>query len=122
MIAEWTALGIGALVLCAEWLHARRSRQLARLAFGPAGPRAWTRIAPSARVLAMTLLGWGLMQLYLLPGRVARPVLVPEGGYRHLVITLDVSPSMQLKDAGPQQNQTRARRAAEVLLSVLERT
>jgi Ca-activated chloride channel family protein len=47
--------------------------------------------------------------------------LIPEGGYRHLVIALDVSPSMQLQDAGPQKKQTRAARGGEVLMSLLQR-
>jgi Ca-activated chloride channel family protein len=46
---------------------------------------------------------------------------LPEGGYRHLVIALDVSPSMQLADAGPNRQQRRAHRASEVLMSVLGR-
>ena len=71
---------------------------------------AWTRVAPFLRVLRVTLLAWGLghSSISCAP-RAARPQLVPEGGYRHLVIALDVSPSMQLKDAGPQRQQTRAR-------------
>lgn len=122
MIAEWTSLGVAVLAIAAEWLHARRCQRLARLAFGPAGEaRRWVQAAPVIRVVAVTLLAWGLVQLYLLAPRVARPKLVPEGGYRHLVIALDVSPSMQLKDGGPQRNRTRAHRAAEVVLSVLER-
>jgi Ca-activated chloride channel family protein len=122
MIAAWTSLGIAALAIFGEWQHARRCRRVARLAFGPAGaPRTWTRVAAPIRVLGVTLLAWGLVQLYLLAPRVARPVLMPEGGYRHLVIALDVSPSMQLKDAGPDRKQTRAHRASEVILSVLER-
>src|SRR4029450_5781767 len=67
------------------------------------------------------LVTWGALQLYLLAPRASRPQLVPEGGYRHLVIALDVSPSMQLKDGGPQRQQTRAKRASEVVLSMLER-
>jgi Ca-activated chloride channel family protein len=47
--------------------------------------------------------------------------LTPEGGYRHLIIALDVSPSMQLEDAGREFKQSRAKRAGEVLMSVLGR-
>lgn len=122
MIAESTALALAVLAALAEWLHARRCRRVARLAFGPGGqPRGWTKIAPLLRVVAVALLGFGLVQLYLLAPRSARPQLVPEGGYRHLVIALDVSPSMQLKDAGAERKETRAKRASQVLLSVLER-
>jgi Ca-activated chloride channel family protein len=122
MTAEWTALAVAATAALAEWLHARRVRRVARLAFGPRGePLAWTKIAPVIRVLSVALLGFGLVQLSLLAPRSTRSDLVPEGGYRHLVIALDVSPSMQLKDAGTERKETRAKRASQVLLSVLER-
>jgi Ca-activated chloride channel family protein len=107
----------------AEWLHARRCRRVAVLAFGPSGkPRQWTTMAPVLRVGALALLTWGLMNLFLLDPRVLKPKQTPEGGYRHLVIALDVSPSMQLKDAGPTAQMTRAQRASEILTSVLERS
>jgi Ca-activated chloride channel homolog len=122
MIAEAIAFSTGALAGAAEWAHARRCQRVARLAFGPAAaPRVWTKIAPALRVISLMLVTWGALQLYLLAPRASRPQLVPEGGFRHLVIALDVSPSMQLKDGGPQRQQTRARRASEVLLSMLER-
>lgn len=122
MMAEYTALAVCALAALGEWLHARRVARVARLAFGPTGkPRAWTRAAPLLRVAAVTLLAFGLVELYRLTPRAARPQLVPEGGYRHLVIALDVSPSMQLKDAGLDRKQTRAQRASVVVMSILER-
>ena len=122
MIPEWTSLAAAVLAIFGETLHARRCHRVARLAFGPAASaRPWTRCAPFLRVAAVALLAWGMTQLYLLAPRVARPTLVPEGGFRHLVIALDVSPSMKLKDAGPARDQTRAARASEVVLSVLER-
>ena len=37
------------------------------------------------------------------------------------MIALDVSPSMQLKDAGPQSDQRRTERARDVLHSIFER-
>jgi len=122
MIPEFTALAVLAAVAVAEWLHARRVRRVARLAFGPTGkPREWTWIAPFARVIALTALTWGLVTLFVIDPKVARPKKTPEGGFRHLVIVLDVSPSMQLKDAGPGAMQSRAKRAAAVLMSILNR-
>src|SRR5678815_684048 len=113
MIAEWIALAVAVFATMGEWLHARRCRRVARLAFGPGGrARWWTAAAAAIRVFAMTVLAWGLTELYLIVPRAARSQFVPEGGYRHLVIALDVSPSMQLKDAGPDRGQTRAHRAA----------
>ena len=51
----------------------------------------------------------------------ARGEMLPEGGYRHLIIALDVSPSMQLKDSGSGKDQSRAARAGEVMMSLLQR-
>lgn len=121
-----TPLIIGTVTLLAalgEWLHARRCRAVRRLAFGPAGePARWTALAPWLRVASVGLLSWGLLTLFLIQPRSARSeTLLPEGGYRHLVVALDVSPSMQLKDAGPQKQQSRAARAGEVLMSLLQR-
>jgi Ca-activated chloride channel family protein len=122
MIAELTALAVLALLALAEWLHARRVRRVAALAFGPTGrAREWTWLAPLFRPAALALLVWGSLTLFLLDPKVAKPKKTPEGGWRHLVIALDVSPSMQLKDAGPTGDQTRAKRAAEILMSVLDR-
>ncbi len=120
-----TLLTIATLLLAAlsEWLHARRCRGVRRLAFGPGGePARWTLAAPGLRVAGVGLLTWGLLTLYLIAPKSARTdTLIPEGGYRHLVIALDVSPSMQLGDAGPLKNQSRAARAGEVLMSLLQR-
>jgi Ca-activated chloride channel family protein len=123
MIAELIALGVFALVALAEWLHAQRCHRVAILAFGPSGKtRPWLAAAPMVRTVASTMLAWGLLNLYLLDARLLKPRQTPEGGYRHLLIALDVSPSMQLKDAGPAGEQTRAQRASELLMSVLDRS
>jgi len=122
MIPETLALAVLVAAALAEWLQARRVRRVAALAFGPAGrPREWTWVAPWLRPAALALLTWGLLTLLVIDPKVAKPKNIPEGGWRHLVIVLDVSPSMQLTDAGPTGGQTRARRAAEILMSVLDR-
>ena len=122
MPAELTALAVLILVALAEWLHAMRCRRVAVLAFGPSGrPREWTGWVPFARVLGLAMLSWGLVVLFLLDPKVIKPRHVPEGGYLHVIVVLDVSPSMQLRDAGPTREQTRAQRAAVVVLSVLNR-
>lgn len=116
-----TAL-VAAAAALAEWRHSRRVRRVAHLAFGPAGrARAWTRAVPLLRVAALAALTWGLLTLLGLDPVAVRPREVPEGGWRHLVIALDVSPSMRLEDAGPARNLPRARRASEVVLSLLGR-
>src|SRR5262245_28361683 len=122
IIPELTALGVFVLVMLAEWRHTRRSLRISILAFGPAGKaRNWTRLVPAGRAVACALLSWGLLNLYWLDSRALKPNPIPEGGYRHLLIALDVSPSMQLKDAGPGGDLTRAQRASQILTSVLER-
>jgi Ca-activated chloride channel homolog len=123
MIAELIALAVLVLVALAEWLHARRCRRVSILAFGPSGKtRNWIAAVPIVRTAASALLAWGLVNLFLLDARLLKPRQTPEGGYRHFLIALDVSPSMQLKDAGPAGDQTRAQRASQLLRSVLDRS
>lgn len=115
------------MVFCgvAEWLHARRVRRMGWLAFGPRRTaRGWTRLVGPVRVAASGALAWGLLTLLALDSGVwqsdaAR--LDSSVRQRHLVLALDVSPSMELEDAGPVGRETRAARAREVLRSVLER-
>jgi Ca-activated chloride channel family protein len=122
MTALFAAIFLAALTALAEGLHLRRCRRVARLAFGPSGqPRPWTRFVPLCRIFAVGALAWGLVTLTYIRPRSARSEPIPEGGYRHLVLALDVSPSMQLKDAGPAADLTRAQRANEVLASLLDR-
>ena len=122
MIPLFTSLCVILLAALAEWLHARRCRRVARLAFGPGGQaHEWTRIAPALRVAACGALAWGFVTLLLVGPHAARSDLIPEGGFRHLVLALDVSPSMQLEDAGPDGKQPRTQRAGEVLMSLLNR-
>ncbi len=123
MSALQITLAAIALAALAEWLHVRRCRRVARLAFGPGGaPRSWTKAAPWLRVAAVGALTWGFLTLLQIgPQSVRREEFVPEGGFRHLIIALDASPSMFLNDAGVAGKQTRAARASEVLQSLLGR-
>src|SRR4051812_15737211 len=120
MTPESLALMAGLLGTLGEWWHARRGRRTARLAFGPVGPRSWTRMAPLLRVAAVVMLTWGWVQLWILKPK-SRELAAPEATSRHLVLALDVSPSMQLEDAGEAHNLRRAQRASEVVSSILER-
>jgi Ca-activated chloride channel family protein len=122
MIAEYTAMIALAPAALAEWLHWRRVRRVGRLAFGPAAkPRGWTMIVPFARPVSLAALAWGLATLYLLGATSVKSKPMPDGGWRHLVIALDVSPSMRLEDSGPGRKQLRSKRASEVVMSLLER-
>jgi Ca-activated chloride channel family protein len=122
MHAELAAAAVAILAAAAETLHAARCRRLARLAFGPVlGPAAWARAAPLLRIAAFAALVWGLMTLLELPPKVHAAQAIPDNQRRHVLIVLDVSPSMRLKDAGPNADQSRMKRASVVMDSFLDR-
>jgi Ca-activated chloride channel family protein len=122
VVAKLAALAVVVLAAAAERLHARRVRRVAALAFGPTGrPAMWARLAPLLRVAALGAACWGLTTLLLLTPRVHKAGVIPESEYRHLLLVLDVSPSMRLQDAGPERKQSRTQRAADVLKSFFER-
>lgn len=105
-------------------MHHRRVRRVARLAFGPLErPARWASFAPAVRVAALAALGWGLTVLLLLPPKVHRAEereFAP-GERRHLLLVLDVSPSMRLADAGADHSLSRTKRASAVVQSLLKR-
>lgn len=120
-IAAWAALGALALGALAEGLHARRSARLGRLAFGPdAKPRAWTLLAPPLRAGAFAGVVWALVVLLAFEGS-SRQRERHAAATRHLLVLLDVSPSMEIADAGEDGSQSRRSRAAELLKSVMQR-
>ena len=110
------------IVGIAEWLHARRVARVARLAFGPSGRASrWTIVVAPSRTIAAALATWGLMFLVTYdPIEIDRkPAKIASN---HLLVLLDVSPSMQLKDSGAEaQGISRAKRAGEVVQAVLDR-
>jgi len=118
------AISIGILFLAgvAEWLHARRCRKMASLAFGPAGePHQWTHMLPFLRPLCLGLITWGLLTLMQISPKVFAAQELPESKYRHVVLVYDISPSMKLEDAGLQRKQKRSQRASEVVKSIMNR-
>lgn len=121
-IVELATAGVAILAAMAEVLHARRSRRLARLAFGPEQkPAPWARLAPALRVAVIAALCWGLATLLVLPPKAHVAETVPDNQRRHVLIVLDVSPSMRLKDAGPSADQSRLKRGADVMESFFQR-
>jgi Ca-activated chloride channel family protein len=111
-----------ALTFVGELLHARRVGRVAALVFGPAGrPAPIALAAPLLRPVAVGLLAWGLVTLLQLPPKVHRGGEIPPEEWRHLILVHDVSPSMLLKDAGANGDQTRAARARELVDSLFER-
>ncbi len=128
ILAIVVALGVALLIALAEYWHANRSRAVDRLAFGPAGgPRAWTKIAPAVRVVACGLLAWGLMVLALVEPELLDPTGSSEteeinpADIQRVILVLDVSPSMNVADAGSEQTLRRRDRVLEVVEGVLSR-
>lgn len=119
-------LALAALVLVtgAEWLHVGRVRRVAALAFGPGKkPGPVGRAAPFVRIAALPVLVWSLVVLLLLPPAAHRavPLEVPDADKQHLLLVLDVSPSMRLHDAGPTGKESRMDRARAIVESIISR-
>jgi Ca-activated chloride channel family protein len=115
---------LGATLLCAlgEWLHQRRVQRVAGLAFGPSNkPRAFARLWPLLRTAAFAALAFGLVSLLQIEPKVHKTGALSESELQHLVLVLDVSPSMRLVDAGPSQQQSRMQRASDVMESFFRR-
>lgn len=123
MVAEWVTLGILAIGLAAEFRHAFRIRRVAHLAFGPERrPRVWTMLAPVARVVSLAAMAWGFLSLWwVVEPQVHNQSKIDESDYKHLLLVVDVSPSMNLGDAGPGLDESRRARAAAVLESLFNR-
>lgn len=119
--AIWAALTAAVLTAFGEYLHARRLARIGALAFGPIGrPRLWTRVVPICRVAALAGLAWALVTLIAFSNR-SRDRDRSARTTKHLMIMLDVSPSMFLADAGDGGADPRQARAYAVLKSVLDR-
>lgn len=122
MVAELATLALVIVAAAAERLHWQRCRRIAPLAFGPRRrPRAWVYVAPVLRVAALGALGWGFITLIQLPPKVHQVGTIPDKDQRHLLLVLDVSPSMRLVDAGPTGKQSRTKRVSDLLESFFER-
>lgn len=122
MVAEFIAALVIVLGIAAEFLHARRCQALARLAFGPSGkPEPWAALAPIFRVAALGLLAWGLTTLLFVEAKVHQAKELTIEQERHLVLVLDVSPSMRLQDAGPDGKESRMKRARTLMNSFFRR-
>ena len=106
----------------AERMHARRVRQIARLAFGPSG-RALVLCA-TLQVLRPIAIACGVFGAIVLmqydPVQVERSPT--KAASRHLLICMDVSPSMQIADSGPESTKvSRALWSGRLMQGVLDR-
>lgn len=124
--ANLAALICFAVVAIAEWWQLKRTRRIAKLAFGPTGrPAVWAQITPLVRVVCMSMLAWGLAVLLLEPPNFADVEPAPEAS-KHVLVCLDSSPSMFIKDSGPRPAnrsdfQQRLVRGGKVMQKVLDR-
>jgi Ca-activated chloride channel homolog len=122
MVSLLVMAGVALVALVAEALHSRRVRRMAHLAFGPDGvPQRWVRLIPILRVLAKGGLAWGLVTLMSIEPRVHVSNDVADDEWRHLLLVMDVSPSMLLRDAGQKGDQSRMERSKELIDSLFER-
>ncbi len=120
-----SALAVLLLLSLAEWLHARRVRVAARLAFGPAGAaQPWVCAVPWLRVASLTAFAWGAVTLLVMKLETPNDARAKERDNdeaTRVVFVADLSPSMFLQDAGPDGTQTRQARMREVVEGILQR-
>ena len=105
----------------AELMHGRRIKKVMPLLpdVSPVIPIA----AAITRVVALSALAWALVTLYQLPEKAHRgklEVIEPQDR-EHLLLVLDVSPSMRLQDAGEVGKDSRTRRSSSLVQSLLKR-
>ncbi len=121
-LPEILAAVVAVLIAAGEIVHRRRVARLASLAFGPGRkPLAWTQAAPFVRVVAGAAVAWGLTVLFSIEPKVFKAREAEANQQRHVVIVLDVSPSMKLDDAGVDGRQRRAKRASDLMDSFFKR-
>ena len=119
---EILALATLVLTIGAEMIHSRRIKSIATLAFGPpALPSSWTRIVPAVRCIALASGIWGLTTLLTIQPKIHKAKAVDPDEIRHIIIVLDVSPSMKIKDAGKNGTLRRRERAFELMESFFKR-
>lgn len=114
------AAAAAALCGAAEWLHARRCARVQGLVLGGRAPTRSSQAAPWIRIIAVAALAWGGLTLLTIDGA-PRSRIDAGTPTQHVLICLDVSPSMYISDAGPDGRQQRGKRARQVLQSVFDR-
>lgn len=120
--ALWASLAALLVAALGEWLHSRRLHASRYLSFGPRGrARHWVRAVPFLRAAAAAMLVFGLVILFQFRPQNETEIDPDREPSKHLVIALDVSPSMYLEDAGPDGRQSRWARARDLLTGVMQR-
>jgi Ca-activated chloride channel homolog len=119
------SLSVVVFVWLAEWLHFQRIRSVGFLLFGPRRNRLPViKVTNWLTSLACGLICWGLLTILRESNSNWDPLSNSQSDrdLHHLVIGLDVSPSMRIADAGIRRQQRRSDRASEVLLKLLAQT
>ena len=113
--------GLFLVAVLFEILHLRRVGKVGALVFRESGLPFAVVFAAILRALACAAVGWALWVLMNAAPKVYRSGEVSEKEYRHVIMLVDVSPSMLLDDAGPERDQRRLERAAVVMESFFKR-
>ncbi len=124
ILPEIIAVSVALLAVTGELFHLRRVAKVKRLAFGPSGrPAFWTWLTPALRTIGLAAACWGFASLWLVvEERVHNKETIAENEYKHLVLVVDISPSMHnIVDAGPNGDRSRRQRASDVLESLFNR-
>ncbi len=125
MLPLFVSIAVLILTSGAELLHGQRVRRAKNLAFGTSARRPWIPlVAGLGRVLCLVGLAWSLTTLYLMDPKAHRSRVkeIPAKDRRHLLLVLDVSPSMRLQDSGNTTDLSRTERASQLIQSLLKRT
>ena len=115
------ALATAILVAAAELTHGKRVRVVKPLL--PETPSFLFWSVPLVRGLCLVTLAWSLATLFFLSPKAHRSKLetIKPSDREHLLLVLDVSPSMRLQDAGEIGSDSRTRRASALVKSLLQR-
>ena len=125
MVPLFVTLGTLILSAGAELLHWKRLQRTQSLAFGPGHfPLVSPILTSLVRMLCLVGLAWSLTTLFLMPPKAHRSQVkeIAASERRHLLLVLDVSPSMRLQDSGDGSELSRTERAASLIQSLLKRT
>ncbi len=122
MVVVITTASVFGFMAITEIIHWRRLRNAASLAFGLSlRPSFWVYAVPFLRVAGVAAMAWGLVTLLTLSPKSHQGDELSENEKKHLLLLLDVSPSMQLADAGQTKKQSRMHRTADVVQSLFDR-
>lgn len=123
ILPEILAVTVVLIAMIAEWIHLGRIRRVRHLTFGASGELSvWVYLASLMRVISLGAATWGFASLlFVVEAEVHNSGRIEEHEYKHLVLVVDVSPSMRLTDAGVEGKRSRRQRASDVLESMFNR-